>query len=121
MSATKRVDFDDIKTGADFAVVLTHYEARGELRVPKGARGEQLKVHCPFHDDDTPSLSINLGRKLFHCFNEGACGASDNVLEFVHRMEAEGGRPCSLREAANSSSQKRRTAGSVRREVTRTR
>ena len=100
MGSNRRVDFDEIKATADFGKVVAHYEARGELRLAHGARGSQLKAHCPWHDDDTPSLSLNLEKKVFHCFNQGACGVSGNVLDFVHQLEAQMGRPCSLREAA---------------------
>lgn len=101
MTSNRRVDFEAIKAAADFGLVVAHYEARGELRLAKGARGGQLKAHCPWHDDAKPSLSLNLGKKLFHCFNQGECGVSGNALDFVHQLEAQMGRPCSLREAAS--------------------
>src|SRR3954467_13252775 len=88
-----RVDFEAIKARADFRAVLAHYglELLGQ--------GEQAKVRCPFHDDERPSCSVNLERRIFHC-HAGSCGVSGNVLEFVHRMETKDGEIVSLKEAA---------------------
>src|SRR5918912_4069083 len=88
-----RVDFEAIKARADFRAVLAHYG------LALLGHGEQAKVRCPFHDDDRPSCSVNLERGIFHC-HAGSCGASGNVLEFVHRMETKDGATVSLREAA---------------------
>jgi hypothetical protein len=94
MPKTHRVDFDDLKARADFRAVLAHYGL-----TPVGS-GDQTKVPCPFHDDGRPSCSVNLEKRLFHCFG---CGAKGNVLEFVHRMEA--------LEAANGATVSLRAAG----------
>src|SRR3954452_15551324 len=88
-----RVDFETIKARADFRAVLTHYG------IALLGQGEQAKVRCPFHDDERPSCSVNLERRIFHC-HAGSCGVSGNVLEFVHRMETKDGEIVSLKEAA---------------------
>ena len=49
-------------------------------------------IRCPFHDDRSPSCSINLDRKVFHCF---ACGEKGTIIDFVARMES-----CSTADAA---------------------
>ncbi len=79
MPHASRVNFDDLKARADFRTVLRHYGI-----TPVGS-GEQIKILCPFHDDERPSCSVNFDKKLFHCFS---CNLSGNVLDFVHRMEA---------------------------------
>lgn len=38
------------------------------------------KIICPFHDDNNPSLHLDLPRGFFHCF---ACGASGDAFDFV--------------------------------------
>src|SRR5688572_18735100 len=93
MAKDYRVDFEVIKAGADFRTVLAHYglETVGQ--------GSQTKVRCPFHDDQRPSCSVNLEKRLYHC-HAGSCGAKGNVLEFVHRMETKNGATTSLRQAA---------------------
>jgi DNA primase len=98
MAATRatreRIDFSFVKEQADFLAVLQHYNLE-----PKG-RGVQRTLHCPFHADTQPSLKVNLGRKVFHCFG---CGAKGNILEFVADMEEVGRKPEEgLRQAAET-------------------
>src|SRR5215208_5190203 len=90
MPKPQRIDFDDLKAKADFAAVLLHY------RINLVGQGDQAKVLCPFHDDERPSCSVNLAKRLFHCFS---CQAKGNVLDFVHRMETRDGATVSLRQA----------------------
>jgi DNA primase len=92
MPKPHRVNFDGLKARADFRQVLSHYGLR-----PVG-QGDQVKVLCPFHDDERPSCSVNLADGVFHCFG-GSCQAKGNVLEFVHRMETRDGATVSLRQA----------------------
>ncbi len=46
--------------------------------------GDSYRIHCPFHDDDRPSCSINEPKKIFNCF---ACGEQGNLLDFIGGME----------------------------------
>lgn len=39
---------------------------------------------CPFHDDKTPSLTVNKAKQLCKCF---ACGWSGDVINFVQQFE----------------------------------
>jgi DNA primase len=39
---------------------------------------------CPFHDERTPSFSVNAELKLYHCFG---CGASGDAIRFVQETE----------------------------------
>ena len=72
------MDFALIRERADFATILARYDiAQARLQ-------GQISVLCPFHDDRRPSLSVNLDRKLFHCF---ACPAKGDILDFVARIE----------------------------------
>ncbi len=43
-------------------------------------RSEWINVHCCFHDDKNPSLSINLSSGGFYCFGCGAKGG--DVIAF---------------------------------------
>jgi DNA primase catalytic core len=47
-------------------------------------KGIDYFARCPWHQDDTPSLSITPAKGLFHCFG---CGAKGNVLQFIQLME----------------------------------
>ncbi len=44
---------------------------------PRNGRGIVL---CPFHQEKTPSLSIDLERAIFHCFG---CGVGGGVKDFA--------------------------------------
>ncbi|MCL2189526.1 MAG: DNA primase [Defluviitaleaceae bacterium] len=39
---------------------------------------------CPFHQENTPSFTVNVDTQFFHCFG---CGAGGNVITFVMRFE----------------------------------
>ena len=39
---------------------------------------------CPFHNEKTPSFSVNAERGFFHCFG---CGAGGSVFNFITRVE----------------------------------
>src|SRR3712207_6755291 len=54
--------------------------ARSDLR-RAGARWMGL---CPFHDERTPSFSVNAEHKLYHCFG---CGESGDAIKFVEATE----------------------------------
>lgn len=37
---------------------------------------------CPFHEEKTPSFSVNSEKEIFHCFG---CGVSGDVIDFVQK------------------------------------
>lgn len=39
---------------------------------------------CPFHNEKSPSFSVNEKKQFFYCFG---CGASGTVIEFIKRIE----------------------------------
>src|SRR3984893_3503218 len=39
---------------------------------------------CPFHNEKTPSFSVNAERGFFHCFG---CGAGGTVFNFIMKVE----------------------------------
>ena len=53
--------------------------ARSSARSAPGALGR-----CPFHEERTPSFSVNAVDKLYHCFG---CGASGDAITFVEEKE----------------------------------
>ena len=47
--------------------------------------GSRLTGLCPFHDERTPSFSVDAERKLYHCFG---CGEGGDAIGFVQETEA---------------------------------
>jgi len=47
-------------------------------------RGSTFKCNCPFHNEKTPSFTVNELRQIFHCFG---CGAGGDVFRFVMDYE----------------------------------
>ncbi|MEE8544320.1 MAG: CHC2 zinc finger domain-containing protein, partial [Alphaproteobacteria bacterium] len=50
------------------------------LRLVK--RGREHVALCPFHNEKTPSFTINEDKGFYHCFG---CGAHGDVIGFVMR------------------------------------
>jgi len=49
-------------------------------------QGAEWKGKCPFHDDATPSLSVNPEKGLWHCFG---CEAGGDVIEFCKQYHGD--------------------------------
>jgi DNA primase len=46
--------------------------------------GARYTGRCPFHEERTPSFSVNAADKLYHCFG---CGKGGDVISFVRETE----------------------------------
>jgi DNA primase len=69
-----------VKQAADIIEVVS---AHTDLR-RQGARYVGL---CPFHDERTPSFSVEPTEKLYHCFG---CGVGGDVIKFVEEKDGLG-------------------------------
>ncbi len=67
-----------VKDAVDMAELVG---ARTELR----RAGGRMVGLCPFHDERTPSFSVNVDQKLYHCFG---CGEGGDAIGFVQQTEA---------------------------------
>lgn len=74
------VSFKTIKDQVSIEQVLEHY---GLLQEAK-RKGDELRLHCPFHEDHQPSLTASIKKNGFHCFG---CEAKGNVFAFVRLKE----------------------------------
>jgi DNA primase len=80
--AKQYVSFDEVKMRVGLEQVLAHY---GLLDAHTKRKGDELVLHCVFHDSDTtPSLKINTAKNIFNCFG---CHAGGDVIGFVVRKE----------------------------------
>lgn len=50
------------------------------LRILLTKKGNEYLGVCPFHDEKTPSFTVNDIKKFYHCFG---CGAHGDVIRFV--------------------------------------
>ena len=46
--------------------------------------GKDQVIHCPFHDDEKPSLVISPDTNLFNCFG---CGAAGSVIDWIMKTQ----------------------------------
>ncbi|HEX3317061.1 MAG TPA: DNA primase [Solirubrobacteraceae bacterium] len=67
-----------VREAADMAEVVG---ARTDLR--RAGPGRYMGL-CPFHEERTPSFSVDADKKVYHCFG---CGASGDVFTFVRETE----------------------------------
>ncbi len=68
---------EEIRQRNDIVDVISEY-----LTVKRA--GSRFVALCPFHDEKTPSFSINTGRQFYHCFG---CKKSGSVFNFIMEME----------------------------------
>ena len=66
-----------VRDAVDIAEVLAPYT---ELK----RAGQRLQGLCPFHDERTPSFSVNPQDKLYYCFG---CGEKGDVFTFLQEKE----------------------------------
>jgi DNA primase len=69
-----------VKQTADIVEVIS---AHTDLR----RQGARMVGLCPFHDERTPSFSVDPQEKLYHCFG---CGVGGDVIKFVEEKEGLG-------------------------------
>ena len=75
-----RDSVEKVKEASDIVEVIS---AHTDLR----RAGTRYTGLCPFHDERTPSFSVDPTEKLYHCFG---CGAGGDVIKFVEEKEGLG-------------------------------
>ncbi|CAN5338889.1 DNA primase [soil metagenome] len=77
MARIKDISVEDVKAAADMVAVVS---ARTQLR----KAGSRFVGRCPFHEERTPSFSVNATDKWYYCFG---CGAKGDLITFVRETE----------------------------------
>jgi DNA primase len=77
MAIIAQASIDQVKAAADMVEVVG---ARTQLRKV----GARWSGRCPFHEERTPSFSVNAADKLFYCFG---CGMKGDLITFVKETE----------------------------------
>ena len=77
MARIKDSSVEEIRAAADIVAVVS---ARTQLR----KTGARYMGRCPFHEERTPSFSVNAPDKLYYCFG---CGAKGDLITFVRETE----------------------------------
>jgi DNA primase len=75
-----RFSQESIERVKDAADIVEIVSAHTELR----RSGQRFQGLCPFHDERTPSFSVNATEKVYHCFG---CGVGGDVITFVEEKE----------------------------------
>ncbi|HEY0560062.1 MAG: primase [Mycobacterium sp.] len=76
-----RIRDADIATVRDRVNVV---EVVGSVVTLRNAGGGRLKGLCPFHDEKSPSFTVNPALGFYHCFG---CGESGDVISFVRQTQ----------------------------------
>ena len=77
MARIKQASVEEVKAAADMLVVVS---PRTQLR----KQGGRYTGRCPFHEERTPSFSVNAHDKLYYCFG---CGKGGDLISFVRETE----------------------------------
>ncbi len=77
MARIKESSVREVVSAADMVEVVS---GRTALR----KAGARYSGRCPFHEERTPSFSVNPADKLYHCFG---CGKGGDVITFVRETE----------------------------------
>ena len=76
--AYRRDDIERVRAATDLAELV------GEVTKVRRS-GRSVMAVCPFHQEKTPSMSIDPARGLYHCFG---CGKSGDLFRFVQETQA---------------------------------
>jgi DNA primase len=75
-----RIKDESVRAAVDAADMVEVVSGRVQLR----KAGPRYTGLCPFHEERTPSFSVNPQDKLFYCFG---CGKGGDVITFVRETE----------------------------------
>jgi DNA primase len=68
---------DNLRSRTDIADIISRH-------VPLQKKGREYVACCPFHQEKTPSFTVNTEKGFYHCFG---CGAHGSVFDFIMQRE----------------------------------
>lgn len=77
MSIISEELINEIRINTDIVEIISNY-------VPLTKKGKNYFGICPFHDDHSPSMSVDPNKQIYKCFS---CGAGGNVFTFLMNYE----------------------------------
>lgn len=77
MPRLSEATIEAIRTASDLVEVVSDY-----VRLQR--TGKNLKGLCPFHDEKTPSFTVNPEEQFYYCFG---CGKAGDVFRFLEEIE----------------------------------
>lgn len=73
-----RGDIDRVREATDLVELISEV-----TKVKKS--GRSYMAVCPFHQEKTPSMSVDRGQGLYHCFG---CGKGGDIFDFVQESQS---------------------------------
>lgn len=70
-------EVEEIVKSLDIVDIIKNY-------IPLEKRGKNYFGICPFHKDNSPSLSVSPEKQIYKCFS---CGTGGNVITFIMNYE----------------------------------
>jgi DNA primase len=77
MARIKDASVAEVRAAVDMVELVSQY-------TPLRRAGSRYTGRCPFHEERTPSFSVNAADKLYHCFG---CGKGGDAISFVRELE----------------------------------
>ena len=77
MAKISEQSIEKIRNRADVVEIISKY-------VSLKKRGRNYFGLCPFHNEKTPSFSVNPDKQIFKCFG---CGIGGGVINFIMEIE----------------------------------
>jgi DNA primase len=77
MARIKDASVAEVRVAVDMVELVSQY-------TPLKRSGARYTGRCPFHEERTPSFSVNAVDKLYHCFG---CGKGGDAISLVRELE----------------------------------
>ncbi len=68
----------DLKDKADIVQIIIH----SGVNLKRSGNSGRYNGLCPFHQEKTPSFSVDFNKQFFHCFG---CGAQGDVYDYIQK------------------------------------